>query len=133
VPMIVVLELPPAPAPPKPNDTAPTVLIDVMVGVELAVTLMSPLPPAVIVEPEVNAETVLPMLLSTTAAPTAKLTRPALSATETISAEMVDVSLAVTDTPPAERTSPELWMEAATVPVSVLLAVVTAAAADPPM
>src|SRR5438105_15929212 len=119
--MIVVLELPPAPAPPKPKDTAPTVLVDVMVGLDDAVTLMSPLPPAVILESEVKAETVLPILLSTSATPTAKLTRPALSATDMISAEMVDMSLAVTDTPPAELTSAEPWMEAATVLVSVSL------------
>ena len=44
---MVVLELPPAPEPPRPKDTAPTVLVELIVGVELALTVMSPLPPAV--------------------------------------------------------------------------------------
>jgi hypothetical protein len=36
--LIVVFELPPAPEPPRPNATAPIVLLELMVGVELAVT-----------------------------------------------------------------------------------------------
>jgi len=130
---MVVLELPPAPEPPKPNATAPIVLWELMVGRELAVTAMSPAPPAVTSACSMNAETSLPIVLSTRATPTARLIRPALRATDTISAATFEVSLAATSTPPAELTSPESSIQAETALVSVLREVVTAPAAEPPM
>jgi len=101
---MVVTELPPAPEPPRPKDRAPTVLFVLIVGYDVAVTEMLLLPPAVTPEFPTYADTVSLMVLSVRVTPTAKLTKPAASDTDTISADMVAVSSAETRTAPADST-----------------------------
>ena len=79
-----------------------------------------------------NALTSLPMELSTKTTPTAKLTNPAESATETTLAETFDESMASMVTPPAEFTIEER-MEALVRVLRLFCEVVKAPAAEPPI
>ena len=114
VPLIVVVESAPAPAPPMDAETERTVVEVVIVGVLVAVTEMLPLD-AVMEAPSTKAETLSEIVLEAWESPTASPVSPTAMDAVSTSASRVAVSPALTLTAPEAVRFDELSTQAWTV------------------